>query len=235
MNFKDAEIGPDPLPAQKASSSIGSPPSATGVAATSIVARLDPDRQPGRSVNPGQPSSSKTQASSPMRTDLSKALAVVISVCIRRSEMDDVQVSIWHRRMAQVLGEYRPDVALASLDAWPKSENGKFWPTENELRDLCEKIDGERRAREERHRFVPSNRGPLSPIKTDTAYRFAEKVRAADERTAEVYLDGDASYRGNEIHLSPIGVIKLQPFATLARAMGLYIVDRNPLETPRRD
>lgn len=140
--------------------------------------------------------------------------------------------------MIQMLGGYPREVALQALNQWPRTENGKFWPTENELIALCESIDDDRRRREHNARLgqlriaaTPS--ALVSPLKHELGQRFAAKVRAEDPRTAEIYLDHDALYRGeDEILLSPIGVLKLQPYAAIAQAIGLRIRERAFADSP---
>lgn len=53
---------------------------------------------------------------------------------LRSPEM--MQVSA--RALVQAMREYPADAALGAIRDWPKTENGKWWPTENELRAEAE-------------------------------------------------------------------------------------------------
>lgn len=67
-------------------------------------------------------------------SQIAKALAVLTAVCAKPADFDDAKVVLWSERLKQVLSEYPAEVALASVSTWPQNENGKWWPTENELR-----------------------------------------------------------------------------------------------------
>lgn len=70
--------------------------------------------------------------------DLSELLAAVeilgASVAPRR-DMDTRQITLWASAIARAMLEYPGDCALEALRDWPKSENGKWMPTENEIRE----------------------------------------------------------------------------------------------------
>lgn len=65
---------------------------------------------------------------------IARALATLTAVCVRPADFDDAKVVLWSDRLREVLNEYPGEVALAVLVDWPKTEGGKFWATENELR-----------------------------------------------------------------------------------------------------
>lgn len=71
-------------------------------------------------------------------TQLAKALAVLTAVCAKPADFDDAKVVLWSERLKQVLAEYPGDIALAAVSGWPRTENGKWWPTENEIRSECD-------------------------------------------------------------------------------------------------
>lgn len=77
---------------------------------------------------------------SPASSDrLTEALATIVTVCIRPSDVDDARVVVWTRRMLQALEQYPADIAFEMLNEWPKSQSGKFWPTENDIHTFCAK------------------------------------------------------------------------------------------------
>lgn len=65
---------------------------------------------------------------------IARALATLTAVCVRPADFDDAKVVLWSDRLREVLNEYPGEVALAVVTDWPKTEGGKFWATENELR-----------------------------------------------------------------------------------------------------
>lgn len=78
-------------------------------------------------------------------TQIAKGLAVLTAVCAKPADFDDAKVVLWSERLKQVLSEYPGDIALAAISGWPKTNNGKWWPTENELRTECDLAMGFRR------------------------------------------------------------------------------------------
>jgi hypothetical protein len=73
-------------------------------------------------------------------TQIAKGLAVLTAVCAKPADFDDAKVVLWSERLKVVLQEYPDDVAMAAISSWPKTENGKWWPTENELRSRCDEL-----------------------------------------------------------------------------------------------
>lgn len=73
-------------------------------------------------------------------TQIAKSLAVLTAVCAKPGDFDDAKVVLWSERLKIVLQEYPGDIALASIANWPKTENGKWWPTENEVRSECDML-----------------------------------------------------------------------------------------------
>lgn len=70
---------------------------------------------------------------------LTEALATIVTVCIRPADIDDARIVVWTRRMIQALSKYPADIAMETMNEWPKSPSGKFWPTENDIHVACAK------------------------------------------------------------------------------------------------
>ena len=51
------------------------------------------------------------------------------------------------KRMTAMLLRFPHAIAVDALERWPRTENGKFFPTENELHDLCVRIQRGREPR----------------------------------------------------------------------------------------
>jgi hypothetical protein len=79
-------------------------------------------------------------------TQIAKGLAVLTAVCAKPADFDDAKVVLWSERLKQVLQEYPSHIALAMISEWPKTDSGKWWPTENEIRSCCERALTVRRA-----------------------------------------------------------------------------------------
>lgn len=67
-------------------------------------------------------------------SELLTAVEVLGAVCARRADMDARQILLWAGSLARALLEYPADCALEALREWPKTENGKWLPTEAEIR-----------------------------------------------------------------------------------------------------
>tara|TARA_R110000868_G_scaffold300642_1_gene561072 strand:- start:98 stop:664 length:567 start_codon:yes stop_codon:yes gene_type:complete len=70
------------------------------------------------------------------QTQIARGLAMLTAVCLRPNDFDDAKIILWGDRMRDVCSEYPADIALGAINQWPKTEGGKFWPTENEFRGL---------------------------------------------------------------------------------------------------
>lgn len=140
-------------------------------------------------------------------SQISKALGIVVAVCVRPADMDDPKVFVWGDRMRRVLGEYPASVALTALNEWPRTDSGKFWPTEHEMRIECDA----RMALRNRMRDVfehqasyverqidprPSDGMSDEPL-GDTA-EFVARFKARDAVRANMYL-AHARYTPNSI------------------------------------
>lgn len=153
---------------------------------------------------------------------ISKALGIVVAVCVRPADMDDPKVFVWGERMRRVLSEYPAAVALAALNEWPQSDSGKFWPTEHEIRNECyERMSLRERLR---HRFtVEAERveEPPKPKPSDGMFddpvgntaEFVARFKAKDEVRANMYLNG-ARYTAGSIGVhSMLAQAQVQKFA----------------------
>lgn len=153
---------------------------------------------------------------------ISKALGIVVAVCVRPADMDDPKVFVWGERMRRVLSEYPAAVALAALNEWPQSDSGKFWPTEHEIRNECyERMSLRERLR---HRFTveaerveePPKPKPSDGMFDDPVGNTAELVarfKAKDEVRANMYLNG-ARYTAGSIGVhSMLAQAQVQKFA----------------------
>ena len=70
-------------------------------------------------------------------TQIAKALAVLTAVCAKPADFDDAKVVLWSERLKIVLQEFPASIAMHAVSEWPKSQNGKWWPTEHEIRIEC--------------------------------------------------------------------------------------------------
>lgn len=141
-------------------------------------------------------------------SQISKAFGIVVAVCVRPADMDDAKVFVWGERMRRVLGEYPASVALTTLNEWPRTDSGKFWPTEHELRAECE----ERMALRDKlrgyfeHRATLEPSPPLPPRPSDgmsdeplgDTAEFVARFKARDAVRANMYL-ANARYTPNSI------------------------------------
>lgn len=71
-------------------------------------------------------------------SDLLNAVERLSVSCAMRRDMDARQAGLWAGQVARALQEYPADCALEALKDWPKTENGKWWPTEAEVREQAQ-------------------------------------------------------------------------------------------------
>lgn len=148
-------------------------------------------------------------AKRPTPTRLAQALAVITAVCAKPADFDDAKVVLWSERLKRVMAEYPAAISLTAINEWPKSPNGKWWPTENELRELCEGLMAFRKALEralnfERDRMLmpvqsvkPFDDG-FQPAPTGATAAYVAELKARDPRCAALYLD-DARFTADRI------------------------------------
>lgn len=144
-------------------------------------------------------------------SQLAKALAVLTAVCAKPGDFDDAKVVLWSERLKQVLGEFPAPVALAAVSDWPKSDNGKWWPTEKEMRDACGALMVFRHALEYRLKEAaeiagasetqepPFEDGMLeAPPPDSPAWHFVQWMREHEPERERLYL-ADARYTALQV------------------------------------
>lgn len=145
-------------------------------------------------------------------SQLAKALAVLTAVCAKPADFDDAKVVLWSERLKQVLGEFPGDIAMAAISDWPKTEGGKWWPTEKEIRDECAELmrfrellawhlkqSAEMMAAFEAPKVEPPSDGRWDEPKDDTdAGNFVKLLQERDPERAKLYLVG-ARYTQREV------------------------------------
>lgn len=132
---------------------------------------------------------------------IARGLAMLTAVCMRPSDFDDAKIILWSDRLRDVCGEYPADIALGAINQWPKTESGKFWPTENEFRELLDFIGHFRRnlrfeLETHLHNALPS--APTAPrhgdgLSDDPEGRvlvFLSRWHGSDPMRAKIYLEG---------------------------------------------
>jgi hypothetical protein len=73
-----------------------------------------------------------------MSDALANAFNELCAVCRPRPDQDEEIMQAGARRLWKVLTEYREEVAIQALDAWPK--HSEWFPTEKELRSLLDRL-----------------------------------------------------------------------------------------------
>jgi hypothetical protein len=77
---------------------------------------------------------------------LAAHLGALAQNCNHRNPSEDPKVrALAAHRMVVMLSEFSSRVALAAIDRWPQEADGKWFPTEGELRALCVRIQQSRR------------------------------------------------------------------------------------------
>lgn len=66
--------------------------------------------------------------------ELTFALGYLASVTTGDKSRSPEVMQVSARALVEAMREFPREAALGAIRAWPKSENGKWWPTENELR-----------------------------------------------------------------------------------------------------
>lgn len=125
---------------------------------------------------------------------------MLTAVCVRPADFDDAKIILWSDRMRAVCSEYPSDIALGAIDQWPKTEGGKFWPTENEFRALANFMGHFRRTLKYElemalHAALPRD----TPSKPDDGMSddpsgsvlvFVSRWHGADPERCRIYLHG---------------------------------------------
>ena len=139
------------------------------------------------------------QARAP-QAQIARGLAMLTAVCVRPSDFDDAKIILWSDRMRAVCGEYPADIAIGAIDQWPKTENGKFWPSEHEFRELLDFMGHFRRGLQHKLESALSccEREPLPPPPSDglsddpsgDVDKFVRRWSGHDPDRCKIYLHG---------------------------------------------
>lgn len=174
-------------------------------------------------------------------TQIAKGLAVLTAVCAKPADFDDAKVVLWSERLKQVLQEYPAAIAMAMISDWPKTDSGKWWPTENEIRNCCEGALTVRHALRYAIERAMSQRTPIESNYTPPAVNdglsdqpsgkteiFVSKLWQRDPAAVEAYLH-NARYDDERIGVRyPVAEFALRSRAgDLIEELGVRIV--NPI------
>lgn len=143
----------------------------------------------------------QAEAARAPQTQIARGLAMLTAVCMRPSDFDDAKIILWSDRMRDVCSEYPADVALGAINQWPKTESGKFWPTENEFRELLNFVGHFRRMLRfelEQHLHSALPRADAAPKPNDglsddpdgSVLVFVSRWNGTDPVRCKIYLDG---------------------------------------------
>lgn len=132
---------------------------------------------------------------------LARGLAMLTAVCVRPADFDDAKIILWSDRLRDVLSEYPADVALGAIDQWPRTDNGKFWPSENEFRELLDFMGHFRRDLRWKLELAlrdalpkapppPPRTDGLSDDPTGDVERFVKRWHGFEPDRASIYLHG---------------------------------------------
>lgn len=198
--------------------------------------------EPGQSVAQLQGALNELEEANLRRataTQIAKGLAVLTAVCAKPADFDDAKVVLWSERLKMVLQEYPDDIAMAAVSEWPKTETGKWWPTENEIRSECNSLMALRRnlahALAEtirQQRFVESINESADPINDGFSadpegetLAYVNAMHNAHPNKAAAYLTG-ARYKGRTIGIRyPLAAMALEDAAPgLLASYGVRIV-----------
>lgn len=147
------------------------------------------------------------------QAQIARGLAMLTAVCVRPSDFDDAKIILWSDRMRAVCSEYPADIAIGAIDQWPKTDGGKFWPTENEFRALLDFLGHFRRKL--RHQLEcqlsHTQRQPLPPPPSDglsddpsgDVDKFVRNWGNRDPDRCRIYLHG-ARFGDGEIVVSSL-------------------------------
>ena len=112
-----------------------------------------------------------------------------------------------------MLMEFSGRVAIEAIERWPRTDNGRWFPTWNELRDLCLEVA--------RSRQTPRPQ-PTEPARRDTADERAEM------RQLMLALKlATLAHNGKQVDTS---VLDETGMAEFVRVRGLYAADQGRLE-----
>lgn len=147
---------------------------------------------------------------------IAAAMAGLAEVTAHPKETDVDSAAEGMKRLTRMLYEYPADVALEAVNEWPKTPNGKWWPTESELRAECEKrVDYRRRLQKQvRDAQAAMQRGAHRDGKQDrrlepygaTADYVAAAERAYGAKFVASWLTRrNCEFTADTIYTTPIG------------------------------
>jgi len=155
---------------------------------------------------------------------LSEAFRQLCAVVRPRADMA-ANMEAAAARLYIVLSEYPEAVALKALDQWPRKS--EWFPTEFELRGLCEEIANDN-AREEAQASEAYVGGGRYNRPDGMVFQFVERVRGMrGDGYCKSWLAGGITcqFGHNRIYTTGLGERKLhEDFGDLARELGVAII-----------
>lgn len=146
---------------------------------------------------------------------LTQKLAGLMAATMPRQPISEEAQREGTRMMLEMLVEFPAGISLEAIARWPRTDNGRFFPTLHELRALCLDIRAERRRAEE-----PPRQEEPAPITTPSERaEMSQKLRA-------LALAGKA-INGKPVDLSHLNEIGLREYD---RVLALYRADRASFE-----
>ncbi|NBW17978.1 MAG: hypothetical protein EBR82_59400 [Caulobacteraceae bacterium] len=143
-------------------------------------------------------------------------LSGLMAVTMPRQPISEDAQKEGARLLLGMLTEFPGAIALEAIERWPRSENGRFFPTLNELRDLCLSIRAERR------RAQPLALPAQEPARRDTADERAEM-----RQLMLAFNLATLAHNGKQVDTS---VLDETGMAEFVRVRGLYAADQGRLE-----
>ena len=98
--------------------------------------------------------------------ELTFALGYLASVTTGDKSRSPEVMQVSARALVEAMREYPRDAAMGAIRDWPKTESGKWWPTENELRAEAD-ARGWRSMRMHAHLGAAANRGQAPAPRTN--------------------------------------------------------------------
>lgn len=153
---------------------------------------------------------------------LPDAFRELCAVCRPRPDLNDGGMEAAASRLFKALNEYPETVAMTALDMWPR--RSEWFPTEKELRDLCEEIASQAAIEAAARGSVGGGLYNYPVGNTVPFVREVTKLRGEDY--AKSWLAGGITclFSANTIHTTRIGEERLnRDFGLLAQHMGIEI------------
>lgn len=147
--------------------------------------------------------------------ELTFALGYLASVTTGDKLRSPETMQVSARALVQAMQEYPASAALGAIRDWPKGDNGKWWPTENELRAEAD-ARGWQATRLYRHLRAATARSDASAPRTNepssSLKEFIEEVtRTHGEPFVKSWLSPlTCQYQGKTIWTHPFGAERLK-------------------------